>query len=173
MVARSRRAYAAAAILTFTLAAGPHLASQAPAPGAGEKGRPVTRLARGEFDVKLTPQSGDATVDPSLGRLSISKQFHGDLEGSGQGQMLTGMTAVEGSAVYVAVERVTGTLHGRRGSFVLVHRGVMTRGQPDLSVTVAPDSGTDDLAGISGHMTIDIAAGKHAYALEYWLPPAS
>lgn len=172
MVAPSRRTYAATALLTLALAAGPHLASQAPSPGTGEKGRPVNQVARGEFDVKLTPQAGDATADPSLGRMSISKQFRGDLEGAGQGQMLTGMTAVEGSAVYVAVERVTGTLHGRRGSFVLVHRGVMTRGQPDLSVIVAPDSGTGDLAGISGHMTIDIASGKHAYTLEYSLPPA-
>ncbi len=172
MAARPRRTYAAPVLLTLALGAGPHLASQAPSPGAGEKGRPVTQLARGEFDVKLAPQPGEATADPSLGRMSIVKQFHGDLEGSGQGQMLTAMTAVEGSAVYVAVERVTGTLHGRRGSFVLVHRGVMTRGQPDLSVTVAPDSGTGELAGLSGRLTIEITAGKHSYALEYSLPSA-
>jgi hypothetical protein len=84
--------------------------------------------------------------------------------------MLTAMTAVKGSAAYVAVERVTGTLAGRRGSFSLRHTGIMNRGVPQLTITVVPDSGTDDLAGLSGTMAIDIAPdGKHSYRFDYTL----
>jgi hypothetical protein len=131
----------------------------------------VTARARGSFEVKLTSQSSGAAVpDSALGRLSIDKQFHGDLEGAGQGQMLTAMTPVEGSAGYVAIERVTGTLHGRKGSFVLQHSGTMTRGTPALVITVVPDSGTDQLVGLTGRMVITIADGKHSYEIEYTLP---
>ena len=131
----------------------------------------VTARARGTFEVKLTPQaSGTAVPDSALGRLAIDKQFQGDLEGAGRGEMLTAMTAVEGSAGYVAIERVTGTLHGRQGSFVLQHSGTMTRGTPALVITVVPDSGTDQLAGLTGRMVITIAGGTHSYQLEYTLP---
>ncbi|HZE71978.1 MAG TPA: DUF3224 domain-containing protein [Pyrinomonadaceae bacterium] len=123
-------------------------------------------LARGMFEVSLTPQADD---ESSIGRMTIDKQFHGDLEGTNKGQMLTAMSSVPGSAGYVAIERVTGTLHGRAGSFVLQHTGIMTRGAPQLTITVVPDSGTDALVGLSGRMSIEIAEGKHSYEFEYSL----
>lgn len=130
----------------------------------------MTVHASGTFEVTLTPQPADDYADgAALGRLSLDKQFHGDLEATSKGQMLTGMTSVKGSAGYVAIERVTGTLAGRRGTFVLQHSGTMTRGAPQLAVTVVPDSGTDQLAGLSGTMVIDVANGKHAYEFEYTL----
>ena len=127
---------------------------------------PVMSDANGTFDVKLTPQTSDGQ-DANLGRMSIDKQFHGDLEGTSKGEMLTGMTSVKGSAGYVAMEKVTGTLQGRHGSFILQHTGTMDRGAPQLSVTVVPDSGTDELVGLSGKLTIKIADGKHSYEFEY------
>ena len=125
--------------------------------------------ARGPFEVKLTPQT-DASGEPTVGRMSIDKQFHGDLEGTSKGQMLTAMTDVKGSAGYVAIERVSGTLHGRSGSFALQHTATMTRGTPSLSITVVPDSGTGQLMGITGTMNIIIDQGKHSYDFEYTLP---
>ena len=127
--------------------------------------------ASGSFDVKLTPQTaGDKTEDALLGRMLIDKTFHGDLEASSKGQMLTAGTAVKGSAGYVAIERITGTLNGRTGTFVLQHSGTMTRGAPDSTITVVPDSGTDQLVGLTGKMTIKIADGKHSYVFDYTLP---
>ena len=134
----------------------------------------MTMHASGTFEVKLTPQddkSGDgAPGSPgSPGRMLIDKQFHGDLEAVSKGQMLAAMTGVKDSAGYVALERVSGTLAGRKGTFVLQHSGTMTRGVPQLSVTVVPDSGTDQLAGLAGKMEIKIDAGKHSYEFEYTL----
>jgi hypothetical protein len=130
--------------------------------------------ARGTFEVELTPQPTERQPDDAgLGRIWLDKQFHGDLEATSRGQMLTAMTDVKGSAGYVAVERVRGTLGGRRGTFVLQHTGTMTRGAPSLTITVVPDSGTDELAGLSGQMTIVIADGVHSYELEYGLGPAA
>lgn len=127
-------------------------------------------LAIGTFDVKMTPQAlDDKSADPSLARMAIDKQFHGDLEAASKGEMLSAGTAVKGSAGYVAIERVSGTLHGRHGTFVLQHSGTMTRGTPHLSVTVVPDSGTGQLVGLEGHMAIKIADGKHSYEFEYTL----
>jgi hypothetical protein len=126
--------------------------------------------ATGTFEVKLAPQATDA---PSLGRMSIDKQFHGDLEATSKGEMLAAMTETKGSAGYVAMERVTGSLHGRAGSFVLQHSGTMNRGAASLSVTVVPDSGTDKLAGLSGKMAIQVEGGKHSYEFEYSLPEAA
>ena len=123
--------------------------------------------ATGPFEVKLAPQPTDA---PALGRLSIDKQFHGDLEATSKGEMLSAMTETKGSAGYVAMERVTGALHGRKGTFVLQHTGTMNRGAATLSVTVVPDSGTDQLVGLSGKMAIKIEGGKHSYEFEYTLP---
>jgi hypothetical protein len=127
--------------------------------------------ATGTFEVKLTPQAAEEGRDPVPGRMAIDKQFHGDLEAVSQGQMLAAMTAVKGSAGYVAIEKVTGSLHGRDGSFVLQHSGTMTRGVPGLSVTVVPDSGTDALTGLSGTMNIIVTEGRHSYEFEYTLTP--
>jgi hypothetical protein len=125
--------------------------------------------ARGRFEVKLTPQTDESSAGAGLARMTLDKQFHGDLEATSQGQMLSAGTAVQGSAGYVALERVNGTLQGRNGTFVLLHRGVMDRGAPSLTITVVPDSGTDGLTGIAGTMGIEIADGKHSYDFEYQL----
>ncbi|RDI99132.1 DUF3224 domain-containing protein [Dyella solisilvae] len=131
----------------------------------------MTRQARGSFEVKITPQPPQEGVgDPGVGRLAIEKQFRGDLEGSSRGQMLAVGTAVDGSAGYVAMEWVSGSLHGRRGSFALQHSGSMHRGSPQLSVTIVPDSGTDALAGLAGTLDIKVANGEHHYELDYSLP---
>lgn len=124
--------------------------------------------ASGTFDVKLNPQP--ATGEWGLGRLSIDKQFHGDLTATSAGEMLSAMTGVEGSAAYVALERVSGTLHGRRGGFTLQHTGVMNRGAAGLTVAVVPDSGSDELAGIAGTLDIVIDGDAHHYELAYTLP---
>ena len=130
----------------------------------------MTTHATGTFDVKLNPQALDEKVgDPTAGRMSIDKQFHGDLEATSKGQMLTAGTDVKSSAGYVAMERVTGTLHGRSGTFALQHSGTMTRGALQLTITVVPDSGTGQLVGLAGKMTINIVDGKHFYDFEYTL----
>jgi hypothetical protein len=126
--------------------------------------------ANGIFEVKVTPQPPeDAAAGAAIGRMLLDKQFHGDLEATSQGQMLAAGTDVKGSAGYVALERVTGTLHGRSGAFILQHSGTMNRGTPQLTITVVPDSGTGGLAGLAGSMTIEIAGGKHSYGFEYTL----
>lgn len=126
----------------------------------------VTTQATGTFEVALTPQS---TVDSAanLGRMSIVKQYHGDLEGTSRGEMLTVLTGVPGSAGYVAIERVSGTLQGRRGTFVLQHSATMTHAAQQLSIAVVPDSGTDELVGLAGTLMITIADGRHSYTLDY------
>jgi uncharacterized protein DUF3224 len=126
----------------------------------------VTKQASGRFDVKLNPQT-DEGGDPTIGRMTVDKQYHGPLEGTGKGQMLTGGTDVQGSGVYVAIERVSGKLDGQSGSFTLQHGGTMTRGVPQLIITVVPDSGTGDLVGLAGKMMINIVDGKHFYEFEY------
>jgi hypothetical protein len=129
----------------------------------------MTGHATGTFDVKMTP--ADDKAGDGLTRMSLDKQYHGDLEGTAKGLMLTGGMSANHSGAYVAMEKFTGTLHGRSGSFVLHHTGIMTNGKPDLTILVAPDSGTGQLAGITGKMTINIAAdGKHSYDFEYTLP---
>ncbi len=133
----------------------------------------VANVARGTFEVNMLPQRPD---DPSgtarLGRMLLSKRFHGDLDARSEGQMLTAMTGVEGSAGYVALEEVIGTLQGRRGRFVLQHNGVMKRGDPRLSVEVVPDSGEDELTGLAGTMEIVLAENVHSYEFRYTLPLA-
>ena len=126
--------------------------------------------AAGPFDVRVTAQD-DKSDDPLLNRMTLDKQYHGDLEGTGKGQMLTAGTSVKGSGAYVAIEKFTGTLKGHSGTFVLQHLGTMTQNVPQLSVSIVPDSGTGELKGIAGKMTINIApGGKHSYDLEYSLP---
>jgi hypothetical protein len=129
---------------------------------------PVKQVARGTFIVKLTP--GPATDDPAvadLGRMTIDKLFHGDIEGTSKGEMLTAGTATKGSAGYVAMERVTGALQGKKGSFILQHTATMNRGVPSLSISVVPDSGTGELLGLAGTLSILIENGEHAYVFEY------
>ena len=128
--------------------------------------------ASGTFEVKLTPQTISGENDGVRGRMSIEKQFHGELEGTSRGEMLTAGTNVKGSAGYVAIERVSGTLDGRKGTFVLQHTGTMSHGAFQLSVSVVPDSGTDQLTGLTGTMNIVIADGKHSYDFEYAIPQA-
>jgi Protein of unknown function (DUF3224) len=130
--------------------------------------------ATGPFEVKLTPQPADGEGGgPALGRMTLDKRFHGDLEAASKGQMLAVRTAVEGSAGYVALEIVDGSLHGRRGTFVLQHSSTMTRGEPRQSVTVVPDSGTGELVGLEGRMVIHITEGQHSYDFDYTLGDAS
>lgn len=125
----------------------------------------------GSFDVKLAPQKPDNSQAEAanLPRMSLDKQFHGDLEAIGQGEMLSLLDREKGSGGYVALERVTGTLEGRSGSFVLQHHAVMTRGTPEMRIQVVPDSGTGELTGISGTMTIRIDGGQHYYGFDYKL----
>ena len=130
---------------------------------------PAMSHATGTFEVKLTPQTDDKG-DPALSRMTFDKQFHGDLEGTSKGQMLAAGDP-KTSGVYVAIEKFNGTLKGRSGSFILHHTGLMTRGAPQLSIEVVPDSGTGQLAGLTGKLIIKIAAdGKHSYEFEYTLP---
>lgn len=125
----------------------------------------------GNFDVKLTPQPTTSAIEAAkLGRQTLDKTYHGDLSAHSLGEMLAVGTEVEGSAGYVAMERVTGTLLGRQGSFVLMHTGVMNRGTPHLTVQVVPDSGTDELVGLVGQMGIQIDAGQHVYTFDFTLP---
>jgi hypothetical protein len=127
--------------------------------------------AEGTFDVKNSPlPADDAIAGTAIGRFGLDKQFHGDLEASSKGEMLGAGNPATGTAGYVAIEHVTGTLQGHKGSFALQHFGTMEGGKFDLKVIVVPGSGTGDLAGISGSMQIIIAAGKHSYKFDYSLP---
>ena len=128
----------------------------------------MTRHAKGEFEVSLVPQT-DREVK-GLNRMTIDKQFKGDLDAITQGQMLSARTDIPESAGYVAIERVTGKLHGKEGSFVLQHTGTMNRGRSSLLITVVPDSGAGELSGISGTLSIDIINRKHYYEFVYDLP---
>jgi hypothetical protein len=131
----------------------------------------MNQVARGEFIVKLQPLEMEGQPEGSkMARMSINKSITGDLVATTVGQMLSAMTEVKGSAGYVAIERVEGVLNGRRGTFVLQHTGTMNKGVPSLSVTVVPDSGTAELAGLSGQFNIVIAGGKHSYEFTYTLP---
>jgi uncharacterized protein DUF3224 len=143
----------------------------APSPGARNEAV-MTAHAKGTFDVKVTPQPADDAAAGPFARLFVDKQFHGDLDAPSNGQMLAWGTGAESSGAYVALERVSGALHGRRGSFVLQHSGTMTKGVASMTVTVVPGSGTDELTGLAGKMTIIIAEGKHSYAFEYTLDGA-
>lgn len=135
-----------------------------------QKADTMSKHATGTFDVKLSVQTDEKVGDPSVGRMSIDKVFHGDLEATSKGQMLSTITETKGSAGYVAIERVTGTLQGRTGSFSLQHNATMNRGVPDLNVIVIPDSGTGQLAGLAGKLNIIITDGKHSYEFDYTLP---
>jgi hypothetical protein len=128
----------------------------------------MTTRAGGSFEVKVTPVAPDGKYeDATRGRLTIDKTFQGDLAGTSVGQMLTALSAVKGSAGYVAIEHVTGTLHGRTGAFSLQHSSTMHRGEPTQSIVVVPDSGTGELVGLTGTMKINIVEKKHFYEFDY------
>ena len=129
----------------------------------------MTQHATGTFEVKLTPQD-DKSADTSMGRMTIDKQWAGDMTGVSRGQMLTGGDVKTGSAGYVAIEKFIGTVKGRKGSFIFQHSATMTAGKGDLTITVVPSSGTEELKGITGTLTIKIEDGKHFYDFEYTLP---
>ena len=136
--------------------------------GSISKESSMANHATGTFEVKLTPQD-DKSDDKTLGRMTIDKQWQGELEGTSKGQMLTGGDASKGSAGYVAIEKFSGTVKGRKGTLIFQHSGTMTKGEGQLTITVVPDSGTGELAGISGKLTIKIENGKHLYDFEYSL----
>jgi hypothetical protein len=134
------------------------------------KASPMTLHATGPFEAKVTPIHDDS-ADSTLSRMSLDKQYHGGLEATARGQMLAAGSPAKGAGGYVAIEKVTGTLNGKTGSFALQHSGTMTNNRPELIITIVPGSGTGELEGISGKMTITISPdGKHSYDLEYTLP---
>jgi hypothetical protein len=148
--------------------------AQAPAAKTPPKDAPMTLHAAGAFNAKTTPlPADDAAGGANISRYAIDKQYHGDLEGTAKGEMLGAGDPSKGSAGYVAIELVTGTLHGRSGSFTLQHSGTMSQGKFQLAVTVVPGSGAGGFAGIAGTMTIIIANGKHSYTFDYTLPEKS
>lgn len=168
---RATLALCAAAMVGFAGTLPAHAQAPHPAPGATPSESLMTHRAAGTFEVKLAPLPTYETAEGAmLGRMSIDKEFRGDLVGTSRGEMLSAFTGVKGSAGYVAIERVSGTLQGRSGTFILQHSGTMTRGAPELVVTVVPDSGTGALAGLAGSMRIDVSDGKHTYTFEYTLP---
>ncbi len=129
------------------------------------------KRALGSFEVSLQPlPNSDVSADAHLGRMLLTKKFSGDLAASARGQMLSAVTGIKGSAGYVAMDHVTGELDGRKGSFILQHSGAMNRGVPSLSIMVVPDSGTDELVGLSGTLSINIIDGKHFYDFIYSIP---
>lgn len=131
----------------------------------------MSAVAKGSFTVEMAPQGEPEIADGvALGRMALNKAFAGDLEGVGVGQMLTALTPTKGSAGYVAIERVSGSLHGRKGSFVFQHSGIMNQGEKQLTITVVPGSGTDELAGLAGTFTLNVVDGEHLYQFEYSLP---
>lgn len=169
---RAGSVFAAAMCLALGVSAFAFVQTKAPGRSTIQKETKaiMTSHASGTFDVKMTPQTAaDKVEDKAVGRYSLDKTFHGDLVGTSKGEMLAVGTAVEGSAGYVAMEQVKGTVNGRSGSFALQHTGTMKRGAAELSVTVVPDSGTDQLVGLAGRMTIKIENGKHFYDFEYTL----
>ena len=128
--------------------------------------------AHGTFDVTLAPQTPYDSSEGAVGRMTIDKQFQGDLIASSKGEMLAIMSGtVKGSAGYVAMEKVTGALQGRKGTFALQHSGTMNRGAQSLTLTVVPDTGTGDFTGLSGSMKIIITDGKHFYDFDYTIAP--
>ncbi|PWB14591.1 MULTISPECIES: DUF3224 domain-containing protein [unclassified Comamonas] len=133
----------------------------------------MDHIATGRFDIKLQPEGLSSVAEATgLGRLSLDKQFSGDLQATSQGEMLSFRSTTAGSAGYVAMEHVQGSLHGRSGSFVLQHSASMAQGESTQSISVVPDSATDALQGLRGSMQITIDNGQHSYRFVYQLPEA-
>jgi Protein of unknown function (DUF3224) len=164
---RARFAIAAGLVLSAATSFAQSRAPMLPA----TRGSPVMiHKAAGTFEVSLKPQdTPDSGPGATLGRMTIEKTYHGDLVAQAKGEMLTAMAPTKGSGTYVAVEKVTGTLNGRKGSFAMHHSGTMNRGAQELSIVIVPDSGTEELAGIAGRLLLKIADGKHFYEIEYTL----
>jgi hypothetical protein len=170
MIARDRRHDTMSGVLAGMVLAGLALASGSGGEAASVLARKrMTMTARGTFDVKVAPQPQDDSAGGPFGRYFLDKQFHGDLQAASRGQMLASGTGAEQSGAYVALEIVTGTLEGKRGSFVLQHKGTMHKGATTLDVTVVPGSGTGELAGIGGAMTMVIEGRQHSYEFTYTL----
>ena len=123
--------------------------------------------AKGPFDVTITPQASAA--DAPVARMLLYKEFRGDLEAIAHGEMMAAGEPLTGAGVYVAIDRVTGTLHGRSGSFLMAHRGVRNADGQELSIVIVPGSGTGQLTGITGTVGIEIAGKEHFYSVEYEL----
>jgi Protein of unknown function (DUF3224) len=159
----------------LSLGLGSAARAETPVIQTAQKGATVATHASGTFEVKVKPLPTDEKVEGlTVGRLALDKQFRGDLEGTSKGEMMTADPSVQGSGGYVAIERVSGKLSGRSGSFILLHQGTMRRGgEFNLTVTVVPDSGTDQLVGLAGKMAIVITDGKHSYEFDYTLPDIS
>ncbi len=158
------------AILLLFLAAG-CTTQPSPTKPAVKPAAETTKEKHSMTTSEVPPQPAYDTVDEvALGRMTINKVLHGDLEGTSVVEMMTAMSGVKGSGAYVAIERLVGTLHGRRGTFVLQHSGTMAHGEQQLAVAIVPDSGTGELKGIDGKMVITIVDGKHSYVLDYRLP---
>ena len=124
--------------------------------------------AEGSFDVTITPQ--DSSSDSAVARMLLYKEFHGDLEAIAHGEMMAASEPLTGAGVYVALDRVTGTLHGRSGSFLIAHRGIGNAEGQELSIINVAGTGTGQLTGITGTVGIEIADKKHFYRMEYELP---
>jgi hypothetical protein len=167
-----RQPVASIALLCVSFAVAIPAHPQTPAKPATQKEAAMTSHATGPFDVKVVPQPPEETAgSPAIARMLLDKQYHGDLEASSKGTMLAAGTGAKGSSGgYVALEVVTGTLHGHTGTFVLQHSATMNRGVPTMSITVVPDSGTGALTGLTGKMNIIITDGKHSYDFDYTLP---
>lgn len=158
----------ATAATAFLLMASLPVLAQSPSPKMSNDDLAMALRAAGTFDVKLEPKPNDSGGEAKTpARMTITKTFHGDLDATSSGQMLSAMTETKGSAGYVAIEQVSGTLSGRKGTFVLQHNGIMDRGDPRLSVIVVPDSGTEELVGLTGEMTIKVEGAKHSYEFTY------
>lgn len=143
---------------------------QTPSPAPPRKEVPMTLHAQGTFEVTVKPLSADESDWGAFARFSIDKQIHGDLQGTSRGQMLAEGGPAKGAGGYVALERVTGTLGGRKGSFALQHSGTMTKEGSEMTITVVPGSGTEELQGLAGRLRILIEGGKHRYEFDYTLP---
>lgn len=172
--AAKRRNHKTILVFSILLGATCALQAQTKSPATNQPPKETTKMnhAHGTFDVTVTPQKADnqAAETAQLGRLSIDKKFSGELEGVSTGEMLSVGTEIEGSGGYVAIERVKASLNGKTGTFVLQHLGTMTKTEAVMKITVLPDSGTGQLTGIAGTMTITIEKGKHAYDFAYTLP---
>ena len=131
----------------------------------------ATQRSSGAFDVTMTPATAPRHAGRTqTGRMLLDKQYFGDLAATGEGEMLSAVTDTKGSAAYVAIERVTGTLNGKAGSFVIQHTGSMRGGAQQLAISIVPDSGTGELEGITGTMAIRMDGRKHFYDFDYLLP---